>query len=196
MTTDRLHDQCDERANLVPSGNWPTRLFPVVHQGVIPVVDLSSWSLSVTGEVFDELHLGWSDFMALSREEREIDLHCVAGWSVMGSCWEGVSLRTLLTLTSFRNDARYIMLHCDGGYTTGVPLAAADDMLLAVRRNGATLAPEHGFPVRAVVSGRYAWKSAKWLRRIELMPAERAGYREWYGYHPNADPWQEERVAE
>lgn len=185
----------DARDMDVPPGNAPTRMFPVVHAGSIPGVNLDAWSLSTFGEVRRPREFRWAELLRLPREHRTVDLHCVAGWSVMGSVWEGVPLREILARSEPHNEATFIMFHCDGGYTTGVPLAIADDVLLAIRRNGEDLSPEHGYPLRVIVAGRYAWKSAKWLRRIELMPAERCGYREWYGYHNNADPWQEQRFT-
>ncbi|RIK29414.1 MAG: sulfite oxidase-like oxidoreductase [Chloroflexi bacterium] len=42
----------------------------------------------------------------------------------------------------------------------------------------------------------YFWKSAKWLRGIEFMSTDRAGFWEGYGYHMHGDPWRSERFAE
>jgi DMSO/TMAO reductase YedYZ molybdopterin-dependent catalytic subunit len=39
----------------------------------------------------------------------------------------------------------------------------------------------------------YAWKSAKWLRGIEFLSADKAGYWEHGGYHMRGDPWREQR---
>ena len=54
---------------------------------------------------------------------------------------------------------------------------------------------EHGGPVRLVVPKRYAWKSAKWLKAIELHAEDRPGFWEVRGYHNDADPWLEERFS-
>ena len=60
---------------------------------------------------------------------------------------------------------------------------------------GEPLTPEHGWPLRLVVPGKYFWKSAKWLRAIELRAADAPGFWERYGYHNDADPWKEQRYA-
>ena len=71
-----------------------------------------------------------------------------------------------------------------------------DDLaLLATHADGEPLTPDHGYPLRMVIPHKYFWKSAKWLRGIELLPADRPGFWERYGYNNNADPWQEERYS-
>jgi DMSO/TMAO reductase YedYZ molybdopterin-dependent catalytic subunit len=90
------------------------------------------------------------------------------------------------------------MLHGYDDDTTDLPLAnfADDDVLLAHSRQGKPLAREHGGPVRAIVPKLYFWKSAKWLRGIEFIAADRAGFWEERGYHDRGDPWREERYRE
>jgi DMSO/TMAO reductase YedYZ molybdopterin-dependent catalytic subunit len=46
-----------------------------------------------------------------------------------------------------------------------------------------------------VVPRLYFWKSAKWVRGIELMATDRAGFWERNGYHLHGDPWKEERYS-
>jgi DMSO/TMAO reductase YedYZ molybdopterin-dependent catalytic subunit len=82
------------------------------------------------------------------------------------------------------------------GYDTTVPLARAlAEGLLAYRHDGAPLAREHGGPLRAVVPSLYAWKSCKWVVRVELLPREQLGFWELRGYHNDAEPWKEERLV-
>ena len=57
------------------------------------------------------------------------------------------------------------------------------------------LEPDHGYPLRLVIPGKYFWKSAKWLRGIELLAADQPGFWERYGYHNDADYWQEQRYS-
>jgi DMSO/TMAO reductase YedYZ molybdopterin-dependent catalytic subunit len=61
---------------------------------------------------------------------------------------------------------------------------------------GQPLEPEHGYPLRALIPGRYFWKSAKWLRGVEFSVEDRPGFWERNGYHNNADPWREERYSD
>ena len=70
-----------------------------------------------------------------------------------------------------------------------------DDTLLAYRYAGEPLEAQHGYPLRLLVPKKYFWKSAKWLRGLEFMAADRAGFWENYGYHMEGDPWREERYG-
>ncbi len=84
---------------------------------------------------------------------------------------------------------------CYGGYTTNVPLddLIAGQAFVAYRYDGQPLAPEHGGPARLVVPQLYFWKSAKWIRGLNLMEVDKPGFWESFGYHNHGDPWQEER---
>ena len=55
--------------------------------------------------------------------------------------------------------------------------------------------PEHGGPARLLVPHLYFWKSAKWVRGIELRNDDEPGFWEGYGYHNYGDPWKEQRYA-
>jgi DMSO/TMAO reductase YedYZ molybdopterin-dependent catalytic subunit len=93
--------------------------------------------------------------------------------------------------------ARFAIAHAEQGFTANVPLASLEDehALLATEADGEPLSEEHGWPLRLVIPGKYFWKSAKWLRGIELRAADQPGFWERYGYHNDADPWQEERYG-
>ena len=54
--------------------------------------------------------------------------------------------------------------------------------------DGEPLTPEHGWPLRLVVPGKYFWKSAKWLRAIELRATDAPGFWERYGYRTTPIP--------
>ena len=62
--------------------------------------------------------------------------------------------------------------------------------------DGQPITPDHGGPVRGLVPRLYAWKSAKWIRGIELVAEDQPGYWERGGYHLHGDPWKEERFRE
>ena len=83
------------------------------------------------------------------------------------------------------------------GYTTNVPLAdlLSDNVLVAYEYDRARIEPEHGGPVRLLVPHLYFWKSAKWLRRIDLLDHDEPGYWEQNGYHDYGDPFREQRYS-
>jgi DMSO/TMAO reductase YedYZ molybdopterin-dependent catalytic subunit len=126
------------------------------------------------------------------------DLHCVTRWSLLGRAWHGVPFATVLDRAGVLPEAVFALLVGEGGYTANVPLGALRDenAILALGSDGEPLAPEHGFPLRAIIPSRYAWKSVKWLRAIELLSEDQPGFWERYGYSDNADPWREERFRD
>lgn len=186
------------RANRLPPRQARTRKWPVLHATHAPVVDRDRWSLEVTGLVGHPLRLDWSSFRQLPRVRVLADFHCVTRWSRLGNLWEGVALCELLSRITPLPEARFVVVTgLDGGWTTNLPLenALAEDVLLADTHDGAPLDADHGGPVRLVVPQLYAWKSAKWVCRIELTTADQPGYWERAGYHNQGDPWTESRFG-
>ena len=123
------------------------------------------------------------------------DIHCVTRWSKLDTVWPGVPVSEVLGRAGVHEDVTHVMAYSDGGYTTNMPLEVIldDDVLLAHTYDGKPLEPDHGAPLRLLVPKRYFWKSAKFLRKLELMPADRMGFWELNGYHNDADPWAEQR---
>jgi len=182
----------------LPPGQHLTRRWPVFHHGAIPPFDPRTWELQVVGLVARPLRLTWPEVSALPRVSVRGEMHCVTRWSTVANDWEGIAARQIVDLAGVEPSARFVLLHADGGYTANLPLAAfvADDVLLALRHGGTDLSLEHGAPLRAVVPARYAWKSVKWLRAIEFLADDQSGFWERYGYHPDGDPWREQRFAD
>lgn len=123
------------------------------------------------------------------------DLHCVTRWSTFDHRWTGVRPLVLFEMAGVPSTARYALLHGEAGYSANVPISdlLGAGVILALAHDGIPLTPEHGAPVRAVIPGRYAWKSVKWLRGIEFLEEDKPGFWEGYGYSNSADPWREER---
>lgn len=179
----------------VPAGQTLVTSFPVLDLGVQPDVPLDRWALRVHGQVETEVRLDWAAFQALPQVEDTSDFHCVTRWSQLDLNWSGVLARDILALAKPLPEARYVSLLGYDGYTTNLSLDALldDDVLVAHSVLGAPLSKAHGGPVRLVVPKRYAWKSAKWLKAIELRADNKPGFWEERGYHDEADPWKEER---
>jgi DMSO/TMAO reductase YedYZ molybdopterin-dependent catalytic subunit len=182
----------------LPPGQHLTDKWPVLHAGSVPEYrDLSTWTLRVFGEVEEPLELSWDQFAELPRSSNVQDIHCVTRWSKFDTSFEGVHWRELAKLVRPTPAARFAVAHSEAGFTANVPLSflEQEDALLATHADGEVLTPEHGYPLRLVIPGKYFWKSAKWLRGIELSAVDRPGFWERYGYHNDADPWAEERYA-
>lgn len=184
------------RDNRVPPGQARTRKWPVLQYGQVVSVPVDTWRLEVRGMIEEPFSLTWDEFRRLPRVKVFSDFHCVTRWSRLGNLWEGVSTRELLSRTGVDPAAKYVVAGgYDGGWTTNLPLAdfLADDALLADTHDGQPLSADHGGPVRLVVPRLYAWKSAKWLKSIELLAEDKPGLWEQMGYHNHGDPWTEER---
>jgi DMSO/TMAO reductase YedYZ molybdopterin-dependent catalytic subunit len=143
------------------------------------------------------LTLTYSELQALPQTEITIDIHCVTRWSRFDTSFKGVHWRELGKLVRPKPSAHFVLAHAEQGFTSNVPLEALEDeqALVAWEADGAPLEPDHGWPLRLVVPSRYFWKSAKWLRGLELLSADQPGFWERYGYHNDADYWQEQRYG-
>ena len=182
----------------LPPGQYLTEKWPVLHAGDVPrYPDLATWTFRVSGEVESELELSWDELNALPRSSNVQDIHCVTRWSRFDTSFEGVHWSELAKLARPKPTARFVIAHAEAGFTSNVPLSflEAPNALLATSAEGEPLAPEHGYPLRLVIPGKYFWKSAKWLRGIELSSRDQPGFWERYGYHNDADPWREERYG-
>ncbi|MEX2210958.1 MAG: sulfite oxidase-like oxidoreductase [Gaiellaceae bacterium] len=181
----------------LPPGQYLTDKWPVLHAGEVPRTELATWDFKVWGEVEEPLTLTWEQFNEVPKSENVQDIHCVTRWSRFDTSFRGVHWRELAKLVKPKPTANFVIAHAEQGFTANVPLAALedDDALLATEADGEPLEPEHGWPLRLVVPGRYFWKSAKWLRGLELSSIDRPGFWERYGYHNDADPFKEERYG-
>jgi DMSO/TMAO reductase YedYZ molybdopterin-dependent catalytic subunit len=184
-------------AKRVPPGQRLVKTWPVLHVGSIPRFDEAEWDFRVFGDVAAPFALSYAELKALPNARVDADMHCVTGWTTLDNVWEGVSFRTLWEKARPSEDAKWVITHCDQGYTSNLSLQAMldDDVLVAWSNRGEALAPEHGYPLRLVVPKRYAWKSAKWLRGLEFQTHNVRGFWETRGYHIHADPWPEERYS-
>jgi DMSO/TMAO reductase YedYZ molybdopterin-dependent catalytic subunit len=177
----------------VPPGQYVTRDFPVLSAGPTPHTSLTEWDFTIRGLIDQPLTWTWEEFLALPSETITADIHCVTKWSKLDTIWKGVSLDALLE--QVETDAEYVLAFCDGGYTANLPLAdlTGGKAWIAYGYGGEPLEPEHGGPARLLVPHLYFWKSAKWVRGLELRAEDEPGFWEYYGYHNYGDPWKEQR---
>jgi len=179
---------------LPPNQVWGKKFVIYAALG-IPRVDPTKWKLVVDGLVSAPAEYTYEQLTSLPQGRWVRSFYCVTQWSIKDVQWEGVSIRSLLEPAGVRPEARWVMFHCVDGYSAPVPLddALKDDSIVAFKLNGKPLSAAQGFPARPFIPSLYAWKSAKWVNRMELLPAYADGYWEMYGYHERADVWEEER---
>lgn len=184
-------------AHRVPPGQRLVTNFPVLHAGSVMHVDRESWRLTISGLVGSPLTVGWDSLLALPAQEQVSDIHCVTGWSQLDTHWKGVRASRILEELDVSPEAKHVVIHATGGWTTNLPLdeLLREDVLIAYEYEGAPISAEHGGPVRLLVPRLYLWKSAKWLSGIELTADQRLGFWETRGYHALGDPWLEQRYS-
>lgn len=189
--------QADPTLERLPPGQRLVENWPVLDLGIQPAVARETWRLDIDGAVDNPVSLDWAAFAALPQVDMRSDIHCVTQWSRYDNDWSGVATRDILALIRPRSDAAHVVLHGYDGYTTNVALDvfAGDDCLVAHSHDGKPLTREHGGPARLVIPRFYFWKSAKWLKRIELVAADKPGFWEVRGYHNVGDPWTEQRYG-
>jgi len=192
-----IHDSPRQEPRL-PPGQVETDKWPILHYGSVPRTDLATWNFRIHGLVEMPQSWTWDEFQKLPRVKIRSDIHCVTRWSRYDNLWEGVSVREVLDRAKVRPEARHVIAHAEQGFTANLPLTELlnDDVLLADRHDGELLTPDHGWPLRLVVPRRYFWKSAKWIRGLELADRDAPGFWERNGYHNEADPWREERFSD
>jgi DMSO/TMAO reductase YedYZ molybdopterin-dependent catalytic subunit len=177
----------------LPPGQYLVRDFPVLSAGPTPHTPLDRWTFSIEGEIDQPRRWTWEEFHALPGETITRDIHCVTRWSKLDTEWEGVSVDTLFA--GVQHSASYVVAFCDDGYTTNLPLedVTGGKAWVAYSYDGKPLPAEHGGPARLLVPHLYFWKSAKWIRGLQLVDDDTPGFWESLGYHMRGDPWREQR---
>jgi DMSO/TMAO reductase YedYZ molybdopterin-dependent catalytic subunit len=182
-----------------PPGQVLTQKWPVLHHGTLPHVDphAPDWRLKIFGLCDAPYELTYAQIRAMPAVDVVCDIHCVTHWSRLNNTFTGVPTKAIIERAKPRPEARFVMCHSEAGFTVNVPLEefVADDCILAYQWEGKDLEPAHGWPLRGLVPRLYLWKSAKWLRGIELRAADAPGFWEQNGYHMHGDPWREERFG-
>lgn len=158
---------------VVPSRDF----YRIDTQLLTPHLDASSWKLSVTGMVDQELTFDYGDLVAMPQVEEYVTLACVSnevGGNLVGNArWSGVPLREVLRRAGVQDGATQLVGRAFDGWTSGFPTDWLDDpnrvALIALGMNGEPLPAEHGYPARLIIPGLYGYVSnTKWLTEIEL----------------------------
>jgi len=193
----KLSSAVEKIASLLPPGQYEVASLRKFHVGLPNHFNEDTWTLQVGGLVENPLTLSYSELMELPLAMRNSDFHCVTGWSKLGNAWEGTLFKTIMRVSRPFEIAKFATIECENGYTTSLPLTdlALDDVMLAYRLDYAELSHPHGGPLRLVVPHKYAYKSAKWVRKIVFTEDQEFGYWGARGYSNTADPWTEDRYS-
>lgn len=186
-----------ELRDRVPPGQHLATGFPVLTYGETPQIDQQTWQLKIWGLAASQTFT-WADLMAMPQTEFTADFHCVTTWSKLDVQWVGVKVTDLMRHVQLQPNAKHLLQHCYGGYTTNLSLAdfLREENFFAHTLSGAPLPVEHGGPLRLVVPHLYAWKSGKWLNGLEFTAQMELGFWEQNGYHHRGEPWAEERYSD
>ncbi|WP_345797090.1 molybdopterin-dependent oxidoreductase [Peribacillus muralis] len=155
----------------------------------VPTSSSDDWNFVIDGLVGKKLTYNWKQFLDIPRTVQVSDFHCVTGWSVESVTWEGILLKDFLNMAGVNNRAKFVKFYSgDGVYTDSLSLTESmmEDVMVAVLLDGKPITAEYGGPVRLVVPKMYAYKSVKWLNRIELIEEDHTGFWEQRGYDKNA----------
>jgi DMSO/TMAO reductase YedYZ molybdopterin-dependent catalytic subunit len=181
----------------LPPGQHLTTGFPVLDLGIKPKIPTIDWSLEISGAIENPSTLDWDALQSLPQTSDTSDFHCVTTWSKFDCDWSGVAFTDLLDLVRPTGDATHVLYTAYDGYTTNTPLDLLydSDVLLATSFDGKPITTDHGGPARVIIPKLYAWKGAKFVKKIEFLAEDQLGYWERRGYSNTADPWLEDRFS-
>jgi DMSO/TMAO reductase YedYZ molybdopterin-dependent catalytic subunit len=148
------------------------------------------YKLLVNGLVKKPVSLSYADIKALPHVEQISDFHCVEGWSVKDLSWGGVRFKEILDKVEPDSDADHILFHSFGRtqfvpdgqshYIESFPvkdlLDPKQEVLLVTTMDGNPLPEEHGGPLRVIAPYELAYKSIKFVTRIEFIKGARPGW--------------------
>ena len=178
-------------SGLLTSPVTPNTDFYVVSKNVLdPTVEAGRWRLELTGLVRRERSWTYEEVQQLPAETRAVTLECISnevGGNLLSTArWRGVTLETLLNQGGGAGPVagKHVVFYAVDGFATSLPLAALLEVrtLLAWQMNGSALPDRHGFPLRAVVPGRYGEQSAKWVTRVDIIDHEFKGFYQSQGW--------------
>lgn len=154
-----------------------------------PAFHADTYRLRIDGMVENPITLTIDDILREPAVTETRYYQCVTGWVVPHAKWTGVRLSHLLDRVKPHAGAMAVKFYSfDGSYTESLTIEQARqrDVLLAYKLMDKPLARAQGAPLRLVVPGMYGYKFAKWVNRVELIPAPIDGYWEQRGYDRDA----------
>ncbi len=186
------HKKISER---LPPGQHLTPLFPVLDLGIQPEMDLKTWKLEITDNK-KELKLSLEDLKKITVKKYTEDFHCVTTWSKFDVKWTGIPFKKIIELVKPNNEWKFLIQYGRDGYSTNVPREDVEEenVFLAFELDGKPIPKEHGY-IRMIIPHLYAWKTSKFLYKLEFSEVDKPGFWEVRGYNNHGDAFKEERYS-
>jgi DMSO/TMAO reductase YedYZ molybdopterin-dependent catalytic subunit len=148
------------------------------------------YRLIVDGLVKEQRSFSYSEIKSFSRVEQASDFHCVEGWSVNDLKWGGFRFKEIMSRIEPHKDATHVLFHSFGitesspkgqnHYIESFPISElldpGRDILMVMTAENRPLPEEHGGPLRLIAPYDLAYKSIKFISRIEFIKGERPGW--------------------
>jgi DMSO/TMAO reductase YedYZ molybdopterin-dependent catalytic subunit len=184
---------------VVPVGQHLVKNWPVLDLGEQPDVPLDKWKLEVSGLVENPVTLDWARFMALPQVEDVSDFHCVTTWSstITGAACGSTRLPARVPKDNAAHSLHRLRLSPRKlhPYTVNVRSHAPSRGRLLVHTWEGKPLPRSTAARADDYAELYAWKGAKWIRKIEFLAADKRGFWEERGYSNTAEPWFNDRFS-
>lgn len=154
---------------------------------------LEKWSLSITGQVANELRLTFDDILRMPKAIVANTMECSGNgrsllaekargnpWTIGGvgnAVWGGVWLKDILNRAEIKSNAGHVGFEgfdkplgkAGIKFIRSIPLEKAmASTLLAYEMNGEPLPVKHGYPLRGLALGWTGANCVKWLQKIAV----------------------------
>jgi DMSO/TMAO reductase YedYZ molybdopterin-dependent catalytic subunit len=152
-----------------------------------PGIDLSTWTLKVSGDVKRPGDYTLAQIQSLPKLAQITQHICIEGWDAMVP-FGGTAISTFLNFVGANAAAKFLYVECADNYYESIdmPSALHPQSLLCYEMYEQPLTREHGAPLRLRLPTKVGYKSAKYLtslRVTDIVP--KAGYWEDQGYPTN-----------
>jgi len=136
-------------------------------------MDKPSFTLIVNGEVDRPLVLRWEEIMELPLAERTEHIDCMGFGFRHSGIVKALPLLDLLEMSEARDNATSAIFHCADGYHESASLLELleQEAFLAYPVNSEG-ADEHDCLPRVAIPGKYGYRWAKWLQRVQIVAGE------------------------
>ena len=161
-----------------------------------PVVDAATWSLSIMSRGAEITSVNYATLQSLPAREKEHTLECISAGpgylAISNAIWTGLPLAEVFNTlgVAVTQGTIELVFKSVEGYSASIPVSDLDKPAWLVwLMNGVKLPPEHGYPARLLVPGRYGMKNPKWITSIDFVDEPFTGYWDQQGWS-KAAPYQ------